>query len=139
MFQELLKEAKENAPEPPQPKIKLKLPQVAETPGHPKKITIHVGGKNSVTGSPAPATAQSGESEITRNGTPVNRNPFGGASSAGTSVNLSQLDKARSMSTSVGPPSPSVMGVAKIEDTVQTRPLLGHRPHPQHFSILSQL
>ncbi|KAI0446424.1 Bromodomain-containing protein [Xylaria telfairii] len=123
MFQELLKEAKENAPEPPQPKIKLKLPQAAETPGHPKKITIHVGGKNSVTGSPAPATAQSGESEITRNGTPVNRNPFGGASSAGTSVNLSQLEKARSMSASVGPPSPSVMGVTKIEDTVQMAPV----------------
>ncbi|KAJ2973180.1 hypothetical protein NUW58_g9002 [Xylaria curta] len=63
LFQELLKEAKDNVPEPPQPKIKLKLPQVTETPGHPKKITIHVGGKNSVTGSPAPATGQSGESE----------------------------------------------------------------------------
>ncbi|KAI0190941.1 Bromodomain-containing protein [Xylaria flabelliformis] len=127
MFQELLKEAKENVPEPPQPKIKLKLPQVAETPGHPKKITIHVGGKNSVTGSPAPATAQSGESEVTRNGTPVNRNPFGGASSAGTSVSLSQLEKARSMSASVGPPSPSVMGVTKTEDTLQTAPI----PRPQ--------
>ncbi|KAI0860122.1 Bromodomain-containing protein [Xylaria cubensis] len=127
MFQELLKEAKENVPEPPQPKIKLKLPQVAETPGHPKKITIHVGGKNSVTGSPAPATAQSGESEVTRNGTPVNRNPFGGASSAGTSVSLSQLEKARSMSASVGPPSPSVMGVTKTEDTLQTAPV----PRPQ--------
>ncbi|KAI0452368.1 Bromodomain-containing protein [Xylaria acuta] len=136
MFQELLKEAKENVPEPPQPKIKLKLPQVTETPGHPKKITIHVGGKNSVTGSPAPATAQSGESEITRNGTPVNRNPFGGASSAGTSVNLSQLEKARSMSASVGPPSPSVMGVTKTEDTVQTAPVTRPQATPttfQHF------
>ncbi|KAI0545563.1 Bromodomain-containing protein [Xylaria curta] len=127
MFQELLKEAKENVPEPPQPKIKLKLPQLTETPGHPKKITIHVGGKNSVTGSPAPPTAQSGESEATRNGTPVNRNPFGGASSAGTSVNLSQLEKARSMSASVGPPSPSVMGVTKTEDTLQMAPV----PRPQ--------
>ncbi|KAI1743399.1 Bromodomain-containing protein [Xylaria scruposa] len=127
LFQELLKEAKENVTEPPQPKIKLKLPQLAETPGHPKKITIHVGGKNSVTGSPAPATAQSGESEATRNGTPVNRNPFGGASSAGTSVNLSQLEKARSMSASVGPPSPSVIGVTKTEDTLQPAPV----PRPQ--------
>ncbi|KAI1752225.1 Bromodomain-containing protein [Xylaria castorea] len=135
-FQELLKEAKEKIPEPPQPKIKLKLPQVAETPGHPKKITIHVGGKNSVTGSPAPATAQSGESEATRNGTPVNRNPFGGASSAGTSVNLSQLEKARSMSASVGPPSPSVIGVTKTEDTVQTAPVARPQATPttfQHF------
>ncbi|KAI0431554.1 Bromodomain-containing protein [Xylaria sp. FL1042] len=139
-FHELLKEAKANVPEPPQPKIKLKLPQQApETPGHPKKITIHVGGKSSATGSPAPATGQSGESEATRNGTPVNRNPFGGASSAGTSVNLSQLDKARSMSASVGPPSPSVMGATKIEDvvqTVQTAPITRPQATPttfQHF------
>ncbi|KAI0466603.1 Bromodomain-containing protein [Xylaria cf. heliscus] len=123
MFQELLKEAKESVPEPPQPKIKLKLPQSGDTPGHPKKITIHVGGKNSATGSPTPATAQSGEGEVTRNGTPVNKNPFGGLSSAGTSVNLSQLDKARSMSASVGPPSPSIVGVTKTEDSVQTAPV----------------
>ena len=111
MFHELLKEAKENVPEPPQPKIKLKLPPTAETPGHhPKKITIHVGGKNSATGSPAPATGQSGDSEATRNEMPANRNLFGGTSSAGTSVNMNQLDKARSMSASVGPPSPSVVG-----------------------------
>ncbi|GAW22690.1 hypothetical protein ANO14919_122330 [Xylariales sp. No.14919] len=140
MFQELLKEAKENVPEPPQPKIKLKLPQSAETPGHPKKITIHVGGKNSATGSPAPVTGQSGESEVTRNETPVNRNPFGGASSAGTSVNLSQLEKARSMSASVGPPSPgvkSVVGVPKTEDVVQTAPVSRPQATPtmtfQHF------
>jgi hypothetical protein len=136
MFQELLKEAKQNVPEPPQPKIKLKLPQVAETPGHPKKITIHVGGKNSVAGSPAPATGQSGEVEAPRNETPVSRNPFGGASSAGTSVNLSQLEKARSMSTSAGPPSPSVTGVAKNEDTAQPVTIARPQPTPttfQHF------
>ncbi|KAI0976781.1 hypothetical protein F4678DRAFT_480238 [Xylaria arbuscula] len=135
-FHDLLKEAKANVPEPPQPKIKLKLPPAAETSGHPKKITIHVGGKNSATGSPAPATGQSGESEVTRNGTPINRIPFGGASSSGTSVNLSQLEKARSMSASVGPPSPSVVGVTKTEDVVQTAPIT--RPQAttttfQHF------
>ncbi|KAI1288923.1 Bromodomain-containing protein [Xylaria venustula] len=135
-FHELLKEAKANVPEPPQPKIKLKLPPAVETPGHPKKITIHVGGKNSATGSPAPATGQSGESEATRNGTPINRIPFGGASSVGTSVSLSQLDKARSMSASVGPPSPSVTGVTKTEDVVQPAPIA--RPQAttttfQHF------
>jgi hypothetical protein len=100
-----------------------------------------------VTGSPAPAvapaptTGQSVESEATRNETPGNRNPFGGVSSAGTSVNLSlsQLEKARSMSTSAGPPSPSVMGAptAKTEDTGQTVPVIT-RPQPtpttfQHF------
>ena len=129
MFHELLKEAKENVPEPPQPKIKLKLPPTAETPGHhPKKITIHVGGKNSATGSPAPATGQSGDSEATRNEMPANRNLFGGTSSAGTSVNMNQLDKARSMSASVGPPSPSVVGATKTEDSMQaTTPV----PRPQ--------
>ncbi|KAI1193245.1 Bromodomain-containing protein [Nemania serpens] len=134
-FQELLKEAKAEVPEPPQPKIKLKLPQAADTPGHPKKITIHVGGKNSVTGSPAPATGHSVESEAARNDTPI-RNPFGGSSSAGTSVNLSQLEKARSMSASAGPPSPSVRGVTKTEDTVQTMPVARPQPMPttfQHF------
>ncbi|GAP85348.1 putative bromodomain-containing protein [Rosellinia necatrix] len=135
-FQELLKEAKANVPEPTQPKIKLRLPQAAETPGHPKKITIHVGGKNSATGSPAPVTGQSGESEAPRNETPVNRNPFSGASSTGTSVNLSQLEKARSMSASAGPPSPSVRAVTKTEDAVPATPIV--RPQAasttfQHF------
>ncbi|KAI0876891.1 Bromodomain-containing protein [Hypoxylon argillaceum] len=135
MFQELLKEAKANVPEPPQPKIKLKLPQTAESSGHPKKITIHVGGKNSVTGSPAPATGLSGESETTRNEV-FNRNPFSGTSSAGTSVNLSQLEKTRSMSASAGPPSPSAKTVPKIEDSVQTTPIARSQPTTttfQHF------
>ncbi|KAI8628863.1 Bromodomain-containing protein [Xylariaceae sp. FL1651] len=136
MFQELLKEAKANVMEPPQPKIKLKLPHAVENPVHPKKITIHVGGKNSATGSPAPATGQSGDGEATRNGTPVNRNPFSGGSSTGTSVNLSQLEKARSMSASAGPPSPSTVGVAKTEDVVQTAPITRPQATPttfQHF------
>ncbi|KAJ3576584.1 hypothetical protein NPX13_g3644 [Xylaria arbuscula] len=128
-FHELIKEAKANVPEPPQPKIKLKLPPAAETPGHhPKRITIHVGGKNSATGSPAPPTGQSGDSEAMRNETPVNKTPFAGTSSAGTSVNMSQLDKARSMSASVGPPSPSVIGVTKMEDNVRTTTPI---PRPQ--------
>jgi hypothetical protein len=143
MFHQLLKEAKENVPEPPQPKIKLKLPNAAETSGHPKKITIHVGGKNSVAGSPAPATA-SGESDITRNETPVpvQRNPL--ANSTGTSATMSQLQKARSLSASVGPPSPRVMGmaakaipaIAKPEDAVQTTPMTRQQATPttfQHF------
>lgn len=92
----------------------------SETPVHPKKITIHVGGKTSATGSPAPVTGQSGEGEAIRNGTPIGRNPFGG--STATSVNLSQLEKARSMSTSAGPPSPSAAGLAKVEETVRPSP-----------------
>ncbi|KAI5917306.1 Bromodomain-containing protein [Camillea tinctor] len=125
-FYELMKEAKHHVPEPPQPKIKLKVPQNAETPGHPKKITIHVGGKASATGSPAPATGQSGEGEITRHGTPLGRNPFGGPAS--TAVSLNQLDKARSMSASAGPPSPSPLSMAKVEDTARQSPAIIPQP-----------
>ncbi|KAI1497053.1 Bromodomain-containing protein [Biscogniauxia marginata] len=130
-FHELLKEAKQHVPEPAQPKIKLKVPQNSETPGHPKKITIHVGGKASATGSPAPATGQSGEGEVTRNGTPLGRNPFGG--SASTSISLNQLDKARSMSASAGPPSPSPLAMAKAEDTARQSPATVPQPTATTF------
>ncbi|XXH05666.1 Cyclin-dependent kinases regulatory subunit (Cell division control protein cks1) [Hypoxylon texense] len=119
-FREEVKAAKLHVPEPPQPKIKLKMPSNSETPVHPKKITIHVGGKTSATGSPAPVTSQSGEGDFIRNGTPAGRNPFGG--STATSVSLSQLEKARSMSASAGPPSPSAAGLAKPEETVRPSP-----------------
>ncbi|KAI1774763.1 Bromodomain-containing protein [Hypoxylon cercidicola] len=120
VFREEIKEARLHVPEPPQPKIKLKIPPNTEAPVHPKKITIHVGGKTSATGSPAPVTGQSGEGDFARNGTPIGRNPFGG--STATSVSLSQLEKARSMSASAGPPSPSAALLAKPEET--------HRPSP---------
>ncbi|KAI0837459.1 Bromodomain-containing protein [Hypoxylon sp. FL0890] len=120
-FYEQLKEAKLHVPEPPQPKIKLKMSSNLENTTHPKKITIHVGGKTSATGSPAPVTGQSGEGEVTgSNGTPISRNPFGG--STATSVSLSQLEKARSLSASAGPPSPSAAGQTKHEDVVRPSP-----------------
>lgn len=127
-FYEQLKEAKLHVPEPPQPKIKLKMPPNSEGSQHPKKITIHVGGKTSATGSPAPVTGQSGEGEVTGgNGTPISRNPFGG--STATSVSLSQLEKARSLSASAGPPSPSAAGLTKHEDVA--RPSPGFTTHQQ--------
>ncbi|KAI0126550.1 hypothetical protein BJ170DRAFT_684137 [Xylariales sp. AK1849] len=122
-FMELLKEAKQHVQEPPQPKIKLKVPQSGQTPAYPpRKITIHVaGGKDSTAGSPAPATAQSTEGEGTRNGTPIGRNPFGGPAV----VNLSQLDKARrSMSASGPSPSPSVPVIVKPEETARQSPAI---------------
>ncbi|KAI1827469.1 Bromodomain-containing protein [Xylaria intraflava] len=132
-FQELLREAKKNVQEPLQPKIKLKLPPAADLPGHHKKITIHVGGKTSVSGSPAPAPGQPGESETTRKETPLTRNTLGGASSAGTSVNLNQVEQTRSMSASAGPPSPSVIGAAKTEDSMQTAPIMRPQATPATF------
>ncbi|KAF3021501.1 hypothetical protein G7054_g8893 [Neopestalotiopsis clavispora] len=118
-FRRLLREAKQQVPEPPQPKIKLKVPQNNQTPSHSKKITIHVaGGKESATGSPAPATATPTEGETTRTGTPVARNPFSGP------VTLNQADKTRSMSASAAPPSPSVAGVVKPEDAARQSPAI---------------
>ncbi|KAH6657779.1 hypothetical protein BKA67DRAFT_556319 [Truncatella angustata] len=118
-FKELMKDAKRNVEEPPQPKIKLKVPHKAQVPSHPKKITITVaGGKDSAVGSPAPATAQSTEEDITRNGTPVARNPFSGS----VTVNHSRLEKTRSMSTSAPPPSPSAAGAVKPEDAARQSP-----------------
>ncbi|RYP69819.1 hypothetical protein DL769_005171 [Monosporascus sp. CRB-8-3] len=119
LFTKLIKEAKQHVPEPPQPKIKLKVSQSSEPPTHPKKITIHVGGKASVTGSPAPPTAQSGDGEATRNGTPAAKNPFGGTPSG--PLNLGQLDKARSVSASAPSPSPSA-GLVKPEEAARASP-----------------
>ncbi|KAI1436891.1 hypothetical protein GGR50DRAFT_648982 [Xylaria sp. CBS 124048] len=129
-FQNLLAEARKYVPEPTQPKIKLKLPPAADAPGHPKRITIHVGGKNSVSGSPAPATGQSGEGETARheaarneairNETPLSKTQLGRAGSTGTSVNLGQGEQARSMSASAGPPSPNMIGATKAEDSTPT-------------------
>ncbi|ORY54552.1 Bromodomain-containing protein [Pseudomassariella vexata] len=123
-FKRLVKEAKRYVLEPPQPKIKLKIPQSAETPPvHSKKITIHVGGKVSAAGSPAPPTVQSGEADGARNGTPLARNPFGGSNAA--AVNLSQLEKARSLSVSGASPSPSVAGGAvKPEEPARQSPAI---------------
>jgi hypothetical protein len=131
-FKGLLKEAKQHVQEPTQPKIKLKVPQSAQALAQPKKITIHVaGGKDSAAGSPAPATAHSTEGEITRNGTPIGRNPFSGPSVA----NHSQLDKTRSMSSSLPPPSPSIAGAIKPEDVAGQSPSI---PPPGPAMIMQQ-
>ena len=124
-FKRLTKEAKHHVQEPPQPKIKLKVPQSSETPTHPKKITIHVGGKSSAAGSPAPATGQPSEGEATRNGTPLLKNPF--VSTPGGSANHNQLDKARSVSASAPSPGSSAVGVVKPEDAAKASPAIA--PH----------
>ncbi|KAI0178780.1 Bromodomain-containing protein [Hypoxylon sp. FL1284] len=126
-FRSEVKEAKLHVPEPPQPKIKLKVPTSSETVAHPKKITIHVGGKTSAAASPAPVTGQSGEGDSARNSTPVGRNPFGGSATA--SISVSQLQKARSLSASAGPPSPSTAALAKPEQHSRPSPaVVNHQP-----------
>lgn len=118
-FKELLKEAKQHVQEPPQqPKIKLKVPQNVPAAGQPKKITIHVaGGKDSATGSPILQAAQSTEGDNTRNGTPMGR-----AVTNGPAVSQ-QLEKTRSASTSIAPPSPSV-GAVKPEEVARGSPAI---------------
>ncbi|KAK8016331.1 Bromodomain-containing protein [Apiospora rasikravindrae] len=128
-------------------KIKLKVQNAekpAQTPVHPKKITIHVGGKGSAAASPAPATSQTGDSEGTRNGTPIGRTPFAGSNAA--PVNTSQLEKARSVSTSGASPSPSAAvvptGAIKPEEIGKASPSMpaqtGAMTTQQQFAPLSQ-
>ncbi|KAH8682427.1 Bromodomain-containing protein [Xylariales sp. PMI_506] len=132
-FKELLQEAKQLVPEPPQPKIKLKIPQNAETPTQPKKITIHVagGGKNSAADSPVPATAHSTDGTDTRHSTPIGRTPFGGAAT-GNSI---QLDRTRSIPTTGQSRSPSVSGAVKHEDAARQSPAI---PPPGPAMITQQ-
>ncbi|KAK7914650.1 bromodomain containing protein [Apiospora marii] len=144
----LISEAKQHVQEPPQQqKIKLKVQNAekpAQTPVHPKKITIHVGGKGSAAASPAPATSQTGDSESTRNGTPIGRNPFAGSNPA--PVNPSQLEKARSVSISGASPSPSTAvaptGVIKPEEVAKASPAMSAQVNAmttqQQFAPLSQ-
>ena len=116
----MLEEAKQHVQEPPQPKIKLKVPQSSETPTHPKKITIHVGGKNSAAGSPAPATGQQAEAEATRNGAPLLKNPFAGTPGGPSN----QLNKARSVSVSAPSPNSKATGVVKPEEAARASPAI---------------
>ncbi|KAK6820616.1 Bromodomain-containing protein [Apiospora arundinis] len=144
----LISEAKQHVQEPPQQqKIKLKVQNAekpAQTPVHPKKITIHVGGKSSTAASPAPATSQTGDSESTRNGTPIGQNPF--ARSSAAPVNPSQLDKARSVSISGASPSPSTVvaptGAIKPEETAKASPAMSAQVNSmttqQQFAPLPQ-
>ncbi|KAK8064920.1 hypothetical protein PG994_007558 [Apiospora phragmitis] len=144
----LISEAKQHVQEPPQQqKIKLKV-QNAEKPGqtpvHPKKITIHVGGKGSTAASPAPASSQTGDSESARNGTPIGRTPFVGPNAA--PVNTSQLEKARSVSVSGASPSPSAAvvptGAIKPDEAAKASPNMAAQVSTmttqQQFAPLSQ-
>ncbi|KAK1755277.1 Bromodomain-containing protein [Echria macrotheca] len=110
-FENEVKEAKAVVQEPPQPKIKLKVPPAQETTPAPstKKITIHVA-KSSGAPSPALPSGQSSDSSRVEAAPDMDRAlPLGPATG-----NLipqhpqhSQIDKARSFS---GPPPGTPMG-----------------------------
>ncbi|KAL7908579.1 Bromodomain-containing protein [Trichoderma velutinum] len=111
-----LKKAQAAVSEPSQPKIKLKVGQGSETPSSSKKITIHVGGRDSSVASPAPQVAQSSE---TTNG---NVNGAGQLSA--------NLEAPRSVSASAPSPTPSSqVGLGlKVEDGIRASPAVGNMP-----------
>ncbi|PNP58730.1 hypothetical protein THARTR1_01746 [Trichoderma harzianum] len=110
-----LKKAQAAVSEPSQPKIKLKVGQGSETPGSSKKITIHVGGRDSSVASPAPQVAQSSETNGNVNGA--------GQLSA-------NLEAPRSVSASAPSPTPSSqVGLGlKMEDGIRASPAVGNMP-----------
>ncbi|RFU77620.1 polybromo-1 [Trichoderma arundinaceum] len=108
-----LKKAQAAVSEPSQPKIKLKVGQGSETPGSSKKITIHVGGRDSSVASPAPQTTQPSEANGTTN---VN-------GSAQLSANL---EAPRSVSASAPSPTPSSHVGLKVEDSLRASPAVAN-------------
>ncbi|KAH7027433.1 Bromodomain-containing protein [Microdochium trichocladiopsis] len=135
-FYDQLKQAKLHAPEPPaQPKIKLKVSQNVETPTHPKKITIHVGGKSSAGASPAPGATLSSEAGLVRSGTPLGQTPY--VPSGPGSFNGGPLERTRSAANITGSPSPSLRTALKAEThghqspgVAQNTTLHTFAPHP---------
>ncbi len=106
-FRAELEKAKAAVPDPPQPKIKIKMPTAQEVPAGPKKITIHVANNARAPSAESPAlTGGSLSSDAAPNGPVPPRPPF-----------TAQLEKARSMSGSA--PSPSPSAAAKPEDAVR--------------------
>lgn len=130
--------------EPPQPKIKLRVPQAQETPAPTatKKITIHVGGSRAqTTASPAPqqagtpSTATPSEGGPNGNAAPRFAAPNG---VSGAPLSLPQLDRTRSMSGAVASPSPPIPGVkqelANGQSPAVTPRLSGAPPQPSPFA-----
>ncbi|KAF7550116.1 hypothetical protein G7046_g8120 [Stylonectria norvegica] len=121
-FHAQLKKAQAAVPEPSQPKIKLKVGQTTEGTSTPKKITIHVGGRGGSVDSPAPQAIRTVD-------TPTNGVPVVAAPRLATPVQATpiQLEKTRSVSASVPPPSPSGHGT-KAEEALVVSPAGIPRP-----------
>ncbi|KAH6609176.1 polybromo-1 [Trichoderma cornu-damae] len=104
-----LKKAQAAVSEPSQPKIKLKVGQGSETPGSSKKITIHVGGRDSSVASPAPQSTQPSEAN-------------GAANVNGSSQPSANLEAPGSVSATAHSPSPSSQAGLKAEDGARASP-----------------
>ncbi|CAM1504446.1 Fc.00g020370.m01.CDS01 [Cosmosporella sp. VM-42] len=115
-----LKKAQTAAPEPPQPKIKLKVGPTGESTPTAKKITIHVGGgRGGSVDSPVPQKSQSTEG-------PANGPVPNGSTPAGTPAQL-QVEKARSVSVVAPSPSP-IPTTLKAEESSVPSPAALPRP-----------
>ncbi|KAL7926910.1 Bromodomain-containing protein [Trichoderma austrokoningii] len=116
MFYSHLKKAQAAVSEPFQQKIKLKVGQGgSETPSSSKKITIHVGGRDSSVASPAPQAIQAPETN--------------GAAHANGSAQLSaNLEAPRSISASAPSPTPSSQVGMKVEDSLRVSPAVANMP-----------
>lgn len=116
MFYSHLKKAQAAVSEPFPQKIKLKVGQGgSETPGSSKKITIHVGGRDSSVASPAPQATQAPEAN--------------GAANANGSAQLSaNLEAPRSISASAPSPTPSSQVGLKVEDGSRASPAVANVP-----------
>ncbi|KAL7811234.1 Bromodomain-containing protein [Trichoderma aethiopicum] len=115
-FYSHLKKAQAAVPEPSQPKIKLKVGQGSETPSSSKKITIHVGGRDSSVASPAPQVNQASEAIAAAN---VN----------GATAQLSaNLEPPRSVSASAPSPTPSSQVGMKVEEGARASPAVASTP-----------
>ncbi|KAB5584886.1 hypothetical protein GE09DRAFT_6420 [Coniochaeta sp. 2T2.1] len=149
-FESELAKAKAAVQEPPQPKIKLRVPQAQEAPTPigpgPKKITIHVGGSRAqTTASPAPQASTPGAaaaSDGRANGVPPQR--FSGPNGvSGVPMTLPQLEHMRSTSGAVASPSPPIPGVkqelANGQSPAVTPRLSGAPSQPSPFAPVPHL
>lgn len=120
-FYKQLKQAQAAVPEPSGgPKIKLKIGQTAESTPTPKKITIHVGGRESVD-SPAPQPNQATDTPATTS------QPVNGSTRTSTPAQP-QVEKAGSASVAAPSPTPSVPGGLKAEESSVASPAAVPRP-----------
>ncbi|KAM0477871.1 hypothetical protein ACHAPX_005637 [Trichoderma viride] len=116
MFYSHLKKAQAAVSEPFQQKIKLKVGQGgSETPSSSKKITIHVGGRDSSVASPAPQATQAPEAN-------------GAANTNGSAQLSANLEAPQSVSASAPSPTPSSQVGLKVEDGSRASPAVANVP-----------
>lgn len=126
MFYSHLKKAQAAVSEPFQQKIKLKVGQGgSETPSSSKKITIHVGGRDSSVASPAPQATQAPEAN-------------GAANTNGTAQLSANLEAPRSISASAPSPTPSSQVGLKVEDGSRASPAVANLPPGMAGQIAGQ-